>query len=195
MKKVLLQLLMLSLLLTACGTVPPVPEDRYYRLSETAVKQSGKSQLGGVLAIGIIENAGIYNERAILYSEKSQPAKLQRYHYHFWADAPPRLIQDHLTINLRKARAARTVVIDKGEVDWNYLLTGKLRRFERIMDGSRSRVAVEMEFRLLKRDSRKPLLVKDYVANVAVKGKTVNDAVEAFNEGLGAIYSQLMADL
>jgi ABC-type uncharacterized transport system auxiliary subunit len=194
MKRVLLYILLVSLL-TACASLSPVPEDRYYRLSEVAAKSSGKASLGGVLAIGTIENAGIYNERAILYSDSAQPARLQRYHYHFWADAPPRLIQDHLAVYLRKAAAANTVVNDRGEVDWNYLLSGKLRRFERVMEGTGSRVAVEMEFRLMHRHSRKALLVKDYVVEVDVAGETVNDAVEAITRALETIYGQLLADI
>ena len=148
-----------------------------------------------MLAIGTIENAGIYNERAVLYSESAQQTKLQRYHYHFWADAPPRLIQDHLAVYLRKANAANTVVNDRGEVDWNYLLAGKLRRFERVMNGNDSRVAVEMEFRLMHRHSRKALLVKDYVTDIEVSGETVNDAVEAITKALDTIYAQLLSDM
>ncbi|OOZ44691.1 hypothetical protein BOW37_05260 [Solemya velum gill symbiont] len=188
--------MLLASFLTACvSSLSPVPEDRYYRLSEVAGKSLGRASLGGVLAIGTIENAGVYNERAILYSESTEPAKLQRYHYHFWTDAPPRLIQDHLAVYLRKASVANTVVNDRGEVDWSHLLSGKLRRFERIMDGSGSRVAVDMEFRLMHNHSRKALLVKDYDVEVEVAGDTVNDAVEAMTRALESIYGQLLADI
>ena len=32
-------LLLVILLLTACGSIEPVPEDRFYRLAESAVQQ------------------------------------------------------------------------------------------------------------------------------------------------------------
>lgn len=78
MKRVLLYMLLASFLTACVSSLSPVPEDRYYRLSEVAGKSSGRASLGGVLAIGTIENAGVYNERAILYSESTEPAKLQR---------------------------------------------------------------------------------------------------------------------
>lgn len=74
-------------------------------------------------------------------------------------------------------------------------MSGKLRRFERIMDGSGSRVAVDMEFRLMHNHSRKALLVKDYDVEVEVAGDTVNDAVEAMTRALESIYGQLLADI
>ncbi len=195
MKRSILPLL-LSLALVACGSVDPAPEDQYYRLPAVAVSEkAATSSLEGTLAIGSIEHGGVYGERAILYSNASQPAKLQRYHYHTWADSPPRLIQDHLAVYMRNASVASNTLIDKGVVDWNYMLYGKLRRFERVMGGLGSKAVVELEFRLQKRGDDRYLLTKDYSAEVAVDDDSVNDAVEAFGAALGEIYQQLAADM
>ena len=194
MKRSILPLL-LSLVLVACGSVDPAPEDQYYRLPAAAVTEQASSALDGTLVIGSIEHGGIYGERAILYSNASQPAKLQRYHYHTWADSPPRLIQDHLAVYMRNAGVVPNALIDKGVVDWNYMLHGKLRRFERVMGGFGSKAVVELEFRLRKRGGDSYLLTKDYSAEATVEDDSVNDAVEAFGAALAEIYRQLAADM
>jgi ABC-type uncharacterized transport system auxiliary subunit len=189
-------LVLITLLLSACGSIKPVPEDRFYRLAEIPAQEPlAQPLLPGVLAVGTIETPGIYSERAILYSEQDRPTELLRYHYHAWIDAPPRLIQDHLALFLRGAAVAPTVVIDNGQAEWNYLLTGRLRRFEREMDGTGSSVAVAIEYRLLERGGSQPLWVKDYTAQEPVSGETVNDAVQAFSAALNRIDTELLADL
>jgi ABC-type uncharacterized transport system auxiliary subunit len=195
MKRSILTLLLI-LFLAACGSVEPAPEEQYYRLPAAAVSTDGAaSALDGTLVVGGIEHGGIYGERAILYSNASQPAKLQRYHYHTWVDSPPRLIQDHLAVYMRNVGAAPKALIDKGVVDWRYRLYGKLRRFERVMEGFGSKAVVELEFRLQKRGQDSYLLTKDYSAEVAVDDDSVNDAVEAFGAALGEIYQQLATDM
>ncbi len=195
MKPLLISLL-LSLLLTACGSAPPAPEDRYYRLADlTDVKPGGAQLFAGTLAIGTIESAGVYAERAIVYSEASEPNKLQHYHYHFWADTPASLIRDHLAHYLRNSQVAPIVVVDKGEAEWKYLLVGRMRRFERVQLGIGSKVVVEIEFRLLQRGARQPLLIQDYSSEVGVSGGSVNAATEAFAEALGEIYRKLLVDM
>jgi ABC-type uncharacterized transport system auxiliary subunit len=194
--KSLLIPLMLALLVTACGSVPPAPEDRYYRLSAVTDTGPGQGQaLPDILAIGSVDSAAVYSERAVVYSESGQPNKLKHYNYHFWADPPPSLIRDHLAQYLRNSQAAPVVVVDKGEAEWKYLLVSRLRRFERVMNVIGSRVVVEMEFRLLQRGGRQPLLIQDYSAEVGVSGGSVNAAAEAFGEALGEIYQKLLADM
>jgi ABC-type uncharacterized transport system auxiliary subunit len=195
MKRLLVPII-IALLVTACGSVPPAPEDRYYRLAAVTDTVSGGGQIfSGTLAIGTIEAAAVYGERAVVYSEAAQPNKLKHYNYHFWADPPPRLIRDHLAIYLRNNQVAPIVVVDKGEAEWEYLLVGRMRRFERVMQVIGSQVVVEIEFRLLQRGARQPLLIRDYSAEVGVSGGSVNAATEAFAEALGEIYQKLLADM
>jgi ABC-type uncharacterized transport system auxiliary subunit len=189
-------LLLVTLLLTACGSIEPVPEDRFYRLAEIPGPEPlAQPLLPGVLAVGMIETPGIYNERAILYSESGNPTELLRYHYHSWADSPPQLLQDQVALFLRGAAVAPTVVIDDGQAEWKYRLTGRLRRFEREMHGTGSSVAVAIEYRLQQRGGSRPLWIGDYAAQIPVSGERVNDAVRAFSAAVNQIDRELLADL
>ncbi len=195
MKRFLL-LLLAILSLTACGSIEPVPEDRFYRLAEIPGPEPlAQPLLPGVLAVGTIETSGIYNERAILYSEPGRPTELLRYHYHSWIDSPPQLIQDHIALFLRGAAVAPTVVIDDGQAEWQYRLTGRLRRFEREMRGTGSSVTVAIEYRLVQRGGGRPLWIGDYTAQMPVSGERVNDAVQAFSAAVNRIDLELLADL
>ncbi len=186
-----------ALLGTACATVQPVPEDHFYRLSPAVPASPGSVRpLSGVLAIGAIDSAGIHRERAIVYTQAGVPTELLRYHYHAWIEGPPRLIQDHLLAYLRGSGAASLVMIDDARTRWDYLLSGNLRRFERVMKvGGGSDVAVELELQLDRRGSERPLLVRDYSASAPVHGADLGDAVRAFSVALQQIYARFLADL
>ncbi len=149
----------------------------------------------GTLAIGALDSAGIYNDRALLHSEESTPTQLQRYHYHSWTESPPRLVQDHLTLFLRHARTAPVVIPENPRNRWQYLLNGKLRRFERITGAGGSKIVVAIEFQLLRQGENQPLLVKDYSVTEPAAGERIDDTVAAFSNGLLRTYEWLLRDL
>ncbi|WXG57580.1 MAG: ABC-type transport auxiliary lipoprotein family protein [Candidatus Sedimenticola sp. (ex Thyasira tokunagai)] len=187
---------LITLLLTACAGAPPVPEEHFYRLPGVDSAISPPQPLfSGTLAIGSIDTPGIYNERALLHSDESSPTQLQRYHYHSWTDSPSRLIQDHLTLSLRHANAAPIVIPDNARSQWQYLLKGKLRRFERITGNTTTKVIIAMEFQLLRQGENRPLLIKDYIITEPAAGDTIDDTVVAFSNGLLRLYKQLLHEL
>ncbi len=189
----------LSVVLMAggCASVPPVPQEHFYRLSEALPASPGRElALHGVLAVGAIDSAGLYRERAIVYTQPGRPTELLRYNYHSWIDGPPRLIQDQLQTYLRRSGVASLVVADDARTRWDYLLSGKLRRFERVMQkGGASQAAVDLELRLDRRGATRPLLLREYQASVPVTGDAVGDAADAFSAALQDIYGQLLGDV
>lgn len=188
--------LLALLLLTACVSAPPIPEERFYRLPAVEPAAAVATPIfSGTLAVGAMDSAGIYRERALLHSSSERPTQLLRYHYRSWTDAPPRLLQDHLIRFLREANAAPVVITDNARSRWQHLLNGKLRRFERVTTTTGSSAVVEIEFQLFRDNQSGPLLVKDYTAALEVEGDTVDEAVTAFASGLSQIYQQLLADL
>jgi len=186
----------LVLLVSGCGSVEPLPEDHFYRLTEASAGQELSVHFDGVLAIGSIDSAGVYGERAILYSRSDSPTELLRYHYHAWTDSPPRLIQDHLAAFLRRSGTAPLVVLNDARTDWDYLVSGRLRRFERVLDEEgRSEAVVDLELRLTRHGVKHPLSIADYSAEAPVEGDSVAQAAEAFSRALHDIYRRFLADL
>ncbi|GAB6042064.1 ABC-type transport auxiliary lipoprotein family protein [Endothiovibrio diazotrophicus] len=182
--------------LAGCGSAPPVPENRFYRLPVEAPVALAAPAVPGVLAVGTIHSDGLHAERPVLYAEAGRSAELTQYHYHAWADAPPLLIQESLLLHLRSARAAPLVVTDDARADWDYRLYGRLRRFERLLDeAGGSRVVAELELGLESRDGRQPLLLKDYRAEEPVAEDSLDATAGAFSRALGRIYRDLTEDL
>ncbi|MCK5092731.1 MAG: hypothetical protein KAR30_09415, partial [Gammaproteobacteria bacterium] len=77
--------ILLSFMLVACGSQPPVPEDRFYRLPDIQHKQTDAKPISITLSKPVklerIDTEGLYQERAILYIDNSYPLELRRYHY------------------------------------------------------------------------------------------------------------------
>ena len=81
----------LLLLLAACGSVPPAPTDRFYRLQPAHVAPAATS-LPGAVAVNAFRADSLYAERPIVYSDEASLRQLRQYHYHLWLypPAPPR---------------------------------------------------------------------------------------------------------
>lgn len=187
----------LTLGLTACGVVgpaAPVPEEHYYRLELPAPKPAA-TPLKGVVVVDALEAAAIYSRRAIVYSEDPQHLTLQEYHYHFWTDPPPRLLQRTLVSYLRGAHPAATVADEAGRALWDYRVSGRVLRFERLRAGLGWQTAVEVELRVDAAGARRPLLVKSYVRAANAGGDNMEQTVRAFATAVAAIYAEFLKDL
>ena len=184
-------------LTSACGVVgpsQPVPEEHYYRLELPAPK-AGASGLKGVVVVDALEAAAIYARRAIVYSEDPQHLTLQEYHYHFWTDPPPRLLQQALVSHLRQAQPAATVADEAGRALWDYRVSGRVLRFERLRAGPGWQTAVDIELRVDAAGERRPLLVKNYTRNQAVGGESMEATVQAFARAVAEIFADFLNDL
>lgn len=180
-------------LLGGCAQQPPVPEDRFYRLAATQMTPDATT-VAGTLAIRRFDSDGLHSGRAILYSDREQPLQLRQYHYHFWLDAPPRLIQQHMIAALRHADVTELVVEYAPPLAADYTVAGTIRRFEEVKDGGASRAAVELELQLISARRGTPLLVKDYHAEMTANSPQMHDVAAAFGHALSQIYSQFIAD-
>jgi ABC-type uncharacterized transport system auxiliary subunit len=189
-------LLVLGLLLAGCGSAPPAPEERYYRLAMSQPPLTiGQPLLSGVLLVGSLDSSTLHLERTILYTDAAQPDELLRYHYHSWIDTPPRLVQSFLEHYLRQRQLADTVMIDDAHSDWSYLLQGRLGHFERVLDGEGSRVEVAMTLTLFVKDSNRPMLIRDYHVRQPVAGDSINATVAAFALATERLADSFYADL
>lgn len=186
-----------AFLLSACGVVgksPPLPEEHYYRL-ELAAPKPAVSTLKGVVVVEALEAAAIYSRRPIVYSEDAQHLTLQEYHYHFWIDPPPRLLQQALVAYLRQAQPEATVADEAGRALWDYRVSGRVLRFERLREGLGWQTAVDIELRVDAAGERRPLLVKNYTRNQAVGGESMEATVQAFAKAAAEIFADFLTDL
>lgn len=179
------------LLVAACGSAPPAPIDRFYRLPEPQAASTA-SLVNGVLRVRPIRAEGVHAERAILTMTSPDSLHLEQERYAFWVDAPPRLVQAWIVGWLRSAGAA-DMVVNETVRESDMELRGRIISFERILDGGDSRVALGLELRL---DNAlgKPVLLRNYRRSVEVDGRGISAAAEALATALDAVLVAFMDD-
>lgn len=185
--------LVLIFLLSACGENPPVPVDHFYRLTLNPGAVASKSLTDQTIFVGKFLSDGIYNERALLFSEDVENRELQQYHYYFWSITPPSLLRDYLVDYLRAADSAPVIVSDFSSGN-GLKISGKILGFEKIKRAEDSLVNVNLEIRLDKLGESRPRLVKSYKALEIVNGVSMDDTVAAFNRAVDKVFAEFVAD-
>ena len=136
----------------------PCPKTIFYRLAvATSPQPLARPPLAGVLEVGRFVADGLTAGRPIVYSQSGQPHALSEYHYHFWVEAPTVLLRDQLVGQLRAAKVARAVVTPEMRVDPDYVLSGKIKRLERVV-GAVPRAVVELELAVRRTDGEQSCL-------------------------------------
>ncbi len=191
----LLPVFLLALVVAACASQSPTPSDNFYRLSAPQPEETlGAPLIDGVITVGLFRTDGLHSERAIIYTEDPQSLALQQYHYHYWLDTPPRMLQEYLVSYLRAANAA-PMVATEGDVPAAMMITGRLKRLERLGSGGTSKVAIALELQVRRSGQQRPVLMRVYEVELAAPGDTVHAAVLAFSEGLDQLFADFLADL
>ncbi len=179
---------------TACSKQDPVPPDQFYRLPDPQPQSKFDSPpFSGVVLVRSFRADALHSERAIVFADDPKALTLQRYHYHFWLDGPPRLLQEYLVSFLRSANFADLVNSDQG-LTADYEITGKIRRLDRHVGAETSSALVDLELSIMESRRRKPILIKDYSARVVVENDAVSSSVEALEAGIRRIFSQFAQD-
>ena len=181
-------------LLAACGSAAPVPEDQFYRLSAVmTVAPQSKTLFPGTLEIDRFVADGLTAGRPIVYSEAGKPFQVKEFHYHFWTQPPTVMLRDELVTYLRRAKVADIVVTPEMRVSPDYVLTGKIKHLEQIT-GEPSRTLLEVELSVRRPTGGKLLFLKTYrIENESSGG--VAAAVESLNTALSILYSDFVVDL
>lgn len=181
------------LCLGACATQAPVPEDRFYRLPMAGGQLKKGQALARVLVAGPLQARGIYNERAMLYIRGEQPLEVLRYHYHYWLQSPSQLVQEHMLSYLRNTGMANEVVAYGTHLKHDYQVSGRLLRFERLINRDGVSVIARIEFTLEK--SGRPVLIRTYEHTLRVANDSMHATADAMGHALEQIYRQLVTDI
>lgn len=185
----------LVLLTAACGRIDPVPVDHYYRLTIPATDAGSGFVTEELLHVNDFIAEGLFNERAMLYSEDESRQELKQYRYHFWATSPPDMLRDALVRYLRSKNAAPMVIADTIVHHNSLRISGRVTDFEEIRQGDQAISSVGIELRVDEFNNYTPLLVKDYTSTVRIDGNTMGDAVLAYNSAVREIYTEFLDDL
>ena len=119
---------------------------------------------------------------------------MQQHDYHYWMDPPPKMLQAQLVDYLRASGLAEAVITPDLRVRPDYEITGRLRRFERLLGGGPTRVVAEVELALVETGRKQLLVVETYSAEVAAADDGVEASVLALAQALGRIFERFLAD-
>lgn len=185
-----------GLVVAACGSAAPVPEDQFYRLKAIRAEAAatGKMLFPGTIEIDRFVADGVTAGRPIVYSEAGKPYQVKEYHYHFWTQPPTVMLRDELISYLRAANVAKAVVTPEMRVSAEFVLTGKIIRLEKVI-GSPPAAVLEIELGVRKATGGELIFLKTYRIESASDGPGVDDAVHALNTALTQVYGQFVADL
>lgn len=196
-----LSFLKLSIILAAglfvagCASQPPVPSDKYYRLQAVFAGSALSSpKFSGTFEVERFTADGLTAGRPIVYVEAGDPNQLQEYHYHFWTQAPTVMLRDELVTYLRAAKIANNVVTPEMRLEPDYVMTGRIRKLEQVI-GSGNATRLEVELSVRRPSDGKLLFLKSYAHETKQSSQGVASAVDAFNQSINIIFSDLFQDL
>lgn len=184
-------LLCCFLALTACSSQAPLPTDHYYRLPAVSGITPDEMRLNSISVI-TFQAEGLYQERAIVYTENE--IELKQYHYHHWADSPSRLLQERLAESLRLSNISK-LVLNTFEGNSELIIKGHIKAFERLQHKGNESVHVKLLLQVKSSSKHGPILHKEYVQTIALPSNTITNAIKAFAEAVDLIYSDFYVDL
>ncbi len=186
MKRLNALLLSFCLTLAACGSVPPTPTDRFYRLQPTSIPAPIKAVHGTVNVLPFRADS-LYAERPIIYTDDAGSRQLRQYHYHLWLYPPAQTVEASLMGSLTQAFDFSR------SKDADNTLEGRVLAFERVVSGKSSKAVVALELRLVA--SGRVLTNKVYKAEYPAADDSIGAFVEAMEKALAKLYAEFLADL
>lgn len=177
--------------LAGCAAPAP-PTDSFHRLEAAAmVTALARPVLPGVLEVNRLDVDGVLSERGLAHVEAD--GALARYRYDLWSDAPAVALQHELAETLRRAAVADQVVTPDLRVPPDWMVRGRLYRFEAVPD--RGRVAIRLQLAVVSARDGTLVLMRTYDAEPASAGSTPAAAVAALNRGAAELLSRFVSDL
>ena len=189
-------LALLIFVLAGCQSMPPVPADKYYRIEAVTTEAKVPAILNETLYIAPLRADGPYVERAMLYANAAQARELQQYHYLFWSEPPPVLLQAHMRASFEAMNVAPHVTDISMTSGIGYLLNVRILRLEKINDqGGGAHAVVSLHFVLQRTKSYEIMLERSYSAEVDMADTSQHGYVLACEAALKNIYDSFAKDI
>jgi ABC-type uncharacterized transport system auxiliary subunit len=184
-----------GLALVGCAATRP-PRTRFFRLDPTvpSVAATSSPALAGVLVVERLVADPLVAERPMLHG--GPPSLEVRQHpYHYWVEPPPEMLQYELAAHLRARAIAAVVTTPDLRLRADYVVRGRLRRFERVTMGDRPSIVVEAQLSMSRARRDQLLWSGTYRAEIVAEGGDVPNAVAAFNRGVDDVCTRFAADI
>ena len=190
-----LQALLLVSILSVAGCLgEPAPTDQFYQLELREPETTFETPpLRGTLQVRRPEANALTGERLLLYRQNRESSQIHRYGYHRWVDSPTIMLQQEMTRHLRRARLADQVVTPQLRVKVDYILSCRILKLERYVDGSPS-VVMELELGITSIQDNRALLLQTYREEQPANGDGIDASIAAYNQALSTILSRLLVD-
>jgi len=173
----------------------PAPQDHFYRLElQPPVIRLDSPPLPGTLQVMRPWADALTGERHLLYRQQSGSSQLHRHGYHRWVDSPTNLLQQEMARYLRASGIANQVVTPEHRTKSDYMLSCRLVKLERVLDGS-PRVLMELELGLTHTRDREAFLLHTYREEQQTQSEDVTEAVKAFDHALTKILDRFVVDV
>ena len=139
-----------SLLLAGCaGGGGSIPEPRIYRIAVPPPSNTAASPRPLTLGVAVLGGAETYRQERLVY--RTTPYQVAFYPYDRWEMAPVEMVTDALIGHLRGAGLFRRVVPYGRDGRADYVLRGRLLRFDQEDTGSGTQwtAVVELEYQVV----------------------------------------------
>ncbi len=141
----LVVMVLVAALLAGCGGT--IPESRYYLLDYvTEDAAAGAQPLELSLGVDLFAARPLFRDRRLAY--RVSQYEVAYYPYRFWAADPGELVSAQLADQLRRRRVATVVVEQPFDVRPDWILSGRIQRFEEVDRGEHWFAVIEMTLRL-----------------------------------------------
>ncbi len=185
---------LIPVLLAGCGGAPAVPPDNYYRIAVPSPTVETAALLPGTVLVHPLTGSGLLQERPVLFTTAGQLHQMRQHDYHYWNEAPPRMLQSALIAYLRAGHIAEAVVTPDLRVPADFEIVGRVKRLEQIL-AEPGRVLVELELAVVDTAATQLVTSRSYLAQAESDGTTVKAAVIALNRALSSAFAEFVADL
>jgi ABC-type uncharacterized transport system auxiliary subunit len=183
----------LALVLASCAS-GPAPLDHYYRIDAGVPDAPVANRLEGVLQVDRFRADALTGERQVLFRASESAVEIRQHPYHRWSDPPAILLQAELISFLSVARAADSVFAATARVEPDYVVTGRIIEFERVLDPG-IRVVVEIQLAATSADGKDILVNRTFREEREADNSSVESSVVAFSEAVHVIFEQFLTDL
>ena len=183
----------LSLSLWSCAS-GPAPIDHYYQIDAGVPDTPVASKLEGNLQVDRFRTDTLIGERQLLYKETADAAEIRQHPYQRWSDPPAILLQTELIAFLSAAVAADTVMPATARAKPDYVVSGRIRDFERVL-APEVRAVVEIQLIVTSATGKEILVNHSYREERAAANSTIAASAVAFSEAVHVIFERFLADL